>query len=110
MGRLEIVGCENCNAIERDEDEIVWGGGQAEAIPDWLRDSKCPRCQTLFNTIDLIFVGPTPTNEIKHEYTKAAAAVFETVPSSTVSLISIRAHYDTDKQEQRNAFFRIQRG
>lgn len=98
MSRLEVVGCENCNAVERDEDETIWGIGREEAVPDWLRDSKCPRCQTLFNTIDLIFVGSTPTNEIKREYAKAATAAFGMSLSSTITLVSIWADYDTDKQ------------
>jgi len=105
MGRLEIVGCEICNMVEHDEDEPIWGAGVMEAVPEWLRDAKCPRCQTPFSAIGLIFVGSTPTNEIKREYAKVATAVFEMVPSSTATLFSIWANYDTDKQQPRNVSF-----
>lgn len=97
MSRLEIVGCENCNVVEQDEGEPVWGIGQAEAIPDWLLDSRCPRCQTFFSTIDLIFVVPTLANEFKHKYAKAARAAFELAPNSIDILVSIWANYDTDE-------------
>ena len=104
MVRLEIIGCENCNLVERDEEEPVWGIGQAEQIPDWLRESSCPRCQTLFGTIELIFVEPVLTNEVKREYLEAAPVEPEIAFSLTTALILIWMNYDTNKQQPRNVF------
>lgn len=104
MAKLEIIGCENCNLVECDEQETVWGIGQAEAIPDWLRESNCPRCHTLFSTIELIFVEPTLTNTVKREHVKAATAEPEMVSSLTATLIPIWMNYDTSKQQPRNVF------